>query len=87
MVNFGKQHDRAVASQNNFYNQFNTNQMVKNIELDYSREEREKQIEDKKKNRSKNRHYFSSLQRMFRKGKRINEVKMSSKYLQDGVAS
>ena len=69
------------------YNQFNSNQMVKNIELDNTREERQREVEEKKKNRSKNRHYFSAMQRQFRKGKRINEIKIASKFLRDGVAS
>ena len=39
------------------------NDLVKNIYLDKTREERQRQIEDKKKNRAKYRNYFSSLQK------------------------
>ena len=66
---------------------YTNNDLVKNIYLDKTREERQRQIEDKKKNRAKYRNYFSSLQRQFRKGKRLNEVRTASKFFRDGVNS
>ena len=42
-----------------------------NLKLDYTREQREKEVQDKKKNREKYRHNFSHMARMYRTGKQF----------------
>ena len=78
--NFDKQYSRD----NTMYNQ---DSFGKNNFLDYSREERQKIIEDRKKNRHKYRTQFSKIHRFFRKGKRLNEVRTVSKFFHDGIMS
>ena len=47
-----------------------------NIELENSRDARMQLIEDKKKNRGRYRKVFGQLQRQFRKGKTLNQVRV-----------
>ena len=56
-----------------------------NIELENCRDARMKLIEQKKNNRGRSRKFFSQLQKQFRKGKTLNQVRVKSKYLHDGV--
>ena len=47
---------------------YETGQNVKNIKLDDTKEEREQQIAERKKNRHKHRNDFSAMQRFYRLG-------------------
>ena len=58
--------DKQVRRDDSMYKQ---NMLKKNIELENQREERLKQVEDRKKNRHKYRKAFSQLQRQLRRGK------------------
>ena len=80
VIHFEKQY----ARDNSMYNQ---DSFGKNNQLEYTREERERFIEDRKKNRHKYRTQFSKLHRFFRQGKRLNEVRTVSKFFHDGVLS
>ena len=64
---------------------YSQSDFVTNIKLDNCRELRKKEIEDRKKNRGKYRSTFAKLQRQFRKGKRLNEIRTVSKFYRDGV--
>ena len=76
--------DKQKKRDNSMYT---SSQLSKNILLENSREQRLREIEDRKKNRAENRKHLSSLQRQFRRGKRLNEVRTATKFFSNGVRS
>ena len=77
--------DKQRRRDNSFYKK--GDDFAKNILLENNREARQKQIEERKKNRQKYRNQFSQLQKQFRKGKRLNEVRTANKSLREGARS
>ena len=66
---------------------YETGQLQKNIKLEYTKEQRKQDVEERKKNRHKYRHDFTAQLRIVRQNSHLQKKMAKNKFFRDGTSS